>query len=43
VLEAHKVLSDVNDENATAFSGVISLLENELAEKRKLADPPEKG
>lgn len=43
VLEAHKVLSDVNDKNAASFSAVVSLLENELAEKRKLAEPPEKS
>ena len=43
VLEAHQVLSEVNEKNANAFSGVVSLLENELAEKSKLAGPPEKS
>ena len=43
VLEAHQVLSDINEKNANAFSGVVTLLENELAEKRKLAGPPEKS
>jgi anti-anti-sigma regulatory factor len=36
VLEAHHVLSGVNDKNARMFDGVISLLENELAGKENL-------
>ena len=43
VLEAHQVLSEVNEKNADAFSGVVTMLEAELAEKRKQADPPEKS
>jgi anti-sigma B factor antagonist len=43
VLEAHQVLSEVNEKNANAFSGVVTLLESELAGKRKLAGPPEKS
>ncbi|MFT4175178.1 MAG: STAS domain-containing protein [Luteolibacter sp.] len=35
VLEAHQVLSNANEGNARKFSGVVSLLEAELAEKRK--------
>ena len=35
VLEAHQILSDANDKNAREFSSVVTLLENELAEKQK--------
>ncbi|MFT3990422.1 MAG: STAS domain-containing protein [Luteolibacter sp.] len=35
VLEAHQTLSNANEENARKFSGVVTLLEAELAEKRK--------
>lgn len=35
VLEAHQVLSNANEENARKFSGVVTLLEAELAEKQK--------
>ncbi len=35
VLDAHKTLSSANAENARKFSGVVSLLEAELEEKRK--------
>lgn len=34
VLEAHKVLSAANGENAKKFAGVVSLLEAEVASKR---------
>ncbi len=37
VLEAHQTLSDMNDKNASEFSGVVNLLENEISEKEKLA------
>lgn len=43
VLEAHQELSETNEKNARTFSTVINLLENELEEKRKLAEPPENG
>ena len=43
VLEAHQVLADTNDKNARVFSNVVSLLEEELAEKQKLAESPEKS
>jgi anti-sigma B factor antagonist len=42
VLEAHQTLSETNDKNARVFSNVVSLLEDELAEKQRLADSPEK-
>jgi anti-anti-sigma regulatory factor len=42
VLEAHQTLSDTNDKNARVFSNVVSLLEDELAEKQRLAESPEK-
>lgn len=35
VLEAHQILSDANDQNAREFSGVVKLLENEVAAKEK--------
>jgi anti-anti-sigma regulatory factor len=35
VLEAHRTLSSANEENARKFSGVVTLLESELEEKRK--------
>ena len=35
VLEAHQILSEANDKNAREFSSVVTLLENELAEKEK--------
>lgn len=41
VLEAHQVLSETNEMNAKKFSTVISLLEKDLAEKQKLAQPPD--
>jgi len=34
VLEAHRMLSMQSEENARKFSGVVSLLESELADKR---------
>jgi anti-anti-sigma regulatory factor len=43
VLEAHQVLAEANDSNARVFSTVVSMLEDELAEKQKLADSPEKS
>lgn len=43
VLEAHQVLADTNDKNARVFSTVVSMLEDELAEKQKLAELPEKS
>jgi hypothetical protein len=33
VLEAHENLSNINDRNARAFSGVVTLLENDLPDK----------
>ena len=42
VLEAHQVLSDTNATNAQVFSNVVTLLADELAEKQKLAETPEK-
>jgi anti-sigma B factor antagonist len=35
VLEAHQTLSETNEKNAREFSSVVTLLENELAEKEK--------
>ncbi len=43
VLEAHQVLAETNDKNARVFSTVVSMLEDELAEKQKLAELPEKS
>lgn len=46
VLEAHQTLSGINDKNARSFSGVVTLLEDELAEKtakERLAEPDSKG
>lgn len=43
VLEAHQELADMNDKNAKTFSNVVSMLETELEEKRKLAESQEKG
>ncbi len=41
VLEAHQVLSETNEKNLRAFSTVVTLLESELEEKKKLAEAPE--
>jgi anti-anti-sigma regulatory factor len=41
VLEAHQVLSETNEKNRHAFSTVVTLLESELEEKKKLAETPE--
>jgi len=41
VLEAHQNLIGINDKNAHTFEEVVNLLENELAEKKKLAGPDE--
>jgi anti-anti-sigma regulatory factor len=35
ILEAHEVLSDANESNREKFSGVVGILEDELAEKSK--------
>lgn len=35
VLEAHENLSSINDKNARAFAGVVTLLENEMPDKGK--------
>jgi len=43
VLEAHQNLTDINDKNAREFGNVVSMLENELAGKKKPAEPDEKG
>lgn len=43
VLQAHQILSDTNEKNARMFSTVITMLEDELAEKGKLAGPEEKS
>ncbi len=46
VLEAHQTLSGINEKNAGIFSGVVTLLEDELAEKtakERLAEPDAKG
>ena len=43
VLEAHQVLAETNESNARVFSDVVSMLEDELATKQKLAEPPEKS
>lgn len=43
VLEAHQVLADANDKNARVFSNVVSVLQDELATKQKLAKLPEKS
>lgn len=40
VLEAHRVLSEANEQNARTFSEVVTLLENDLAEKQRLAEKP---
>lgn len=40
VLEAHQVLSETNEKNRHAFSTVVTLLESELEEKKKLAETP---
>ena len=42
VLEAHQTLSDTNEKNAKVFSNVVTMLEDELAEKQKLADAAKK-
>lgn len=41
VLEAHQNLSELSDKNARDFAGVVDMLENELAEKEKLAEKEE--
>ena len=43
VLEAHQLLAETNENNARVFSDVVSMLEDELAAKQKLAEPPEKS
>lgn len=46
VLEAHQNLSDLNEGNSRSFSGVVKLLEAEMAEKTakdRLAEPHSKG
>lgn len=40
VLEAHQVLSEANEKNKHTFSTVVTLLESELEEKKKLAETP---
>jgi anti-sigma B factor antagonist len=35
VLEAHQTLSDVNEKNAREFGGVVTMLEDDLAEKEE--------
>jgi len=42
VLEAHQILSEANDKNAKVFSNVVTMLEDELAEKQKLAQAAKK-
>ena len=41
VLEAHKVLADTSDQNAGKFSDIVTLLEAEVAEKKKAAERPD--
>jgi anti-anti-sigma regulatory factor len=41
VLEAHQVLSELNDKNAREFEDVVTMLENELAGQDKPATPSE--
>lgn len=43
VLESHQVLAGTNDNNARVFSEVVSMLEDDLAKKQKLAESPEKS
>ena len=43
VLEAHQLLAETNENNARVFSDVVSMLEDELAAKQKLAEPPDKS
>ena len=43
VLEAHQVLAETNESNARVFANVVSLLEDELAAKQRLAESPEKS
>lgn len=43
ILESHQVLAATNDKNAQVFSEVVSMLEDELAKKQKLAESPEKS
>jgi anti-anti-sigma regulatory factor len=40
VLEAHKVLSETNEKNLRTFSTVVTLLESEVEEKKKLTETP---
>ncbi len=42
MLEAHQILSEANDKNAKVFSNVVTMLEDELAEKQKLAEAAKK-
>jgi anti-anti-sigma regulatory factor len=42
VLEAHQTLSDVNESNAREFSNLLSLMQNELSGKEKLAETDKK-
>lgn len=42
VLEAHQILADTNEKNARTFSNVVSMLEDELEDKRKLSGTPKK-
>lgn len=42
VLDAHQNLSELNESNAREFAGVVSMLENELSGKEKLADTDKK-
>jgi hypothetical protein len=41
VLDAHQVLTEINDQNAREFKQVVTLLENELARKEELAENDE--
>jgi anti-sigma B factor antagonist len=41
VLEAHKTLSGINEKNACGFANVVGMLEDEVAEKEKLANDGE--
>lgn len=46
VLEAHQTLSGINEKNARGFAGVVTLMQDELAEKtakERLAEPDAKG
>jgi len=41
ILEAHQMLAGMSEENSRQFHAVVSLLENEVADKEKLAQPEE--